>query len=207
LEKRGKDEYWTLGKLRTLGWTDALIGRFLGPPDSTRRHPLFTTRPPMQLYLKERVEACRKKRAFKAAEAETRAKQASAAKGTATRAARLRDYVEQVQIDVPVLECGELIRRAYAFYTSRKWEREWCEGQEFNAASPDADQGFLDRITVNYLRHRLNHHEVELALTNIRVGMSEARRALNTKMFAAIVAAYPRLADECRRQQEGRVVI
>jgi hypothetical protein len=49
--------YLTMTELRERGWTDAMIGEYLGEPDTTRPNPRYWNAAPMKLYLPERVEA------------------------------------------------------------------------------------------------------------------------------------------------------
>ena len=49
--------YLTMADLRERGWTDAMIGEYLGEPDATRPNPRYWNAAPMKLYLPERVEA------------------------------------------------------------------------------------------------------------------------------------------------------
>jgi hypothetical protein len=75
---------------------------------------------------------------------------------------------------------------------------------DFRAATLESDPSFLQRITVNYLRHRLSRYDSELERLFGKVGVRDAYAALNLKVYSAIADAYPELADECRRQEERK---
>ena len=49
--------YLTMADLRERGWTDAMIGEYLGEPDATRPNPRYWNAAPMKLYLPDRVKA------------------------------------------------------------------------------------------------------------------------------------------------------
>jgi hypothetical protein len=49
--------YYHAGELRERGWTEAAIRRFLPEPDRTRINMLYSSAPPVRLWLRERVEA------------------------------------------------------------------------------------------------------------------------------------------------------
>ncbi len=70
----------------------------------------------------------------------------------------------------------------------------------FPPASPASDPASLDRIRVNYLRHRLTHHDGGLRRTSGRVGASEAYVIVKRAVLAAIGEAYPCPTAECDRQ-------
>jgi hypothetical protein len=55
--KANGSDYLGHAMLRTRGWTDPLISRFLAEPDVVRVNPFYASHPPRKLYLLERVEA------------------------------------------------------------------------------------------------------------------------------------------------------
>jgi hypothetical protein len=65
----------------------------------------------------------------------------------------------------------------------------------------NSDQAFLDRITVNYIRHQLTDYEQRLGLLFGRVGTKEAYPILKEKILDAIAENYPELSNECIRQK------
>jgi hypothetical protein len=64
---------------------------------------------------------------------------------------------------------------------------------------------FLERITVNYLRHVLSSYEGEIERVYGKVGMRQANKEISRKIYAAISEAYPWLKDECGRQLERKL--
>jgi hypothetical protein len=68
-------------------------------------------------------------------------------------------------------------------------------------ASSRDDQDFLDRITVNYLRHGMTNYEDLLAATFGCVGTGDAYSIIKGRVFDAIASAYPSLGKECLRQE------
>lgn len=73
-------------------------------------------------------------------------------------------------------------------------------GHEYEPASRDSSPEFLQRITVNHLRHNLSNYEARLDALFGRVGKQEAYRILNAKIYERIAAEYPMLKEECERQ-------
>jgi len=69
----------------------------------------------------------------------------------------------------------------------------------FTPASPESDSLFLERISVNYLRHVLSNYERELARVYGRVGVKQCYIEISRKVYAAISAAYHWLKNECQR--------
>lgn len=67
-------------------------------------------------------------------------------------------------------------------------------------ASERSSPEFLERITVNYLRHELSSYENHLTRVAGQVGAEDAYWRIKEKVLDAIAGAYPHLAAECCRQ-------
>ena len=66
------------------------------------------------------------------------------------------------------------------------------------------DRGFLDRVTVNYLRHVRTNYDELLASLHGKVGIEEAKELVRERVYEAIASTYPDLAAECSRQERAR---
>ena len=64
----------------------------------------------------------------------------------------------------------------------------------------DVDEDTLNRWIVNYIRHNLVAYESSLRKIKGRVGVDEAYIDLKKSVLEEIALAYPKYADECRRQ-------
>lgn len=71
---------------------------------------------------------------------------------------------------------------------------------DYATATPESEPNFLERITVNYLRHCLTLYKKEIANIAGKVRVSEGYAEISQKVYAAIEESYPELAGECRRQ-------
>ena len=196
----------SLAGLKARGWTPALITTFLGEPDLLRDNPHYRSAAPMRLYALARVEEVEATEAYRQAVAASASRRQGARQAAQTKRAQLLKAVEQLQILVPVYAPAQLVAEACAHYNWLKEERYW---QEWSApATPQSHPDFLRRIQVNFIRHALTSYETQLEEVYGKVGVREAYRQINAKVYAAIAAAYPALADECQRQlarkrQEG----
>jgi len=82
------------------------------------------------------------------------------------------------------------VRRAtIEAYNERHWDGD--------GAAEDAPAEFLERITVNFIRHKYDRALEEVAG---RVGIASAVQAIRARIYSAIGESYPALADECSRQ-------
>ena len=103
--------------------------------------------------------------------------------------ARVSTPSQEVVVDAAI--------RAYnRFHEDLYYDR----GHEYEPASRDSSPEFLQRITVNHLRHNLSNYEARLDALFGRVGKQEAYRILNAKIYERIAAEYPMLKEECERQ-------
>ena len=200
-----KDAHFTVADLRARGWTDKLIKDLLDTPDATRKNPRFSSAAPMRLYLKTRALAVEDSESWVALCQKASAWRDAAGRATQTKKDQLLAYVNGLSVHVPVIPLSEATATACENFNDFKEQMAFERGDyEFRGATKDSDPLFLQRITVNYLRHRLSRYERELERLFGKVGVREAYRTLNTKVYAAIAAAYPELADECRRQEERK---
>jgi hypothetical protein len=179
------------------------VQALLGEPDLVRANPHYRSAAPMRLYAIERVEQVEASDAYLQAVAHNATRREGARQAVQTKRQTLLEAVEALQIRVPVVEQAAVVERACQHYNWRQAAREWEDWEE--PATPDSSPMFLDRITVNYLRHVLTTYERELEQVWGKVGVREAYHQINAKVYAAIAHAYPCLAEECQRQLARKV--
>jgi len=184
--------------LKARGWTDALVTRFLGEPDELVPNPHYKSAAPMRLYYLDRVVIAETTDDFKAAQVKAKARSDTGkAVADAKRVETMRQ-IDAFEFKVPLLEKEALIDRACHHY-NRLWRD---RGEYDKAASPASDPTFLERITVNYLRHACSKYERQLERQFGKIGADDARLAVKKKVLATIAEQYPDLATECHRQAE-----
>lgn len=122
-------------------------------------------------------------------------KSESARKSAEEKKRNLLDKLADLKVSIPKLTARDLIKKACQHYNHLASERE-----KDSSADPQSDKAFLDRITVNYLRHEMSTYEASLDLVYGKVGCNEARSKIRQKVYDAIAETYPELAPECKRQ-------
>lgn len=189
------------------GWTPSLITRLLEEPDQLGKNPHYRSGPPTKLYLRLRVEAAELLPEFKAAQSGRESRQASAARAVQTKTERILAEIEALNIRLPTLGETELIAKAVRNRNAAI--PEWKIGEvEFADVSdiqpwPEHDS-FRDRICVNFLRHGATRYDRVLRAIRGKVARDEAHRLLSKKIFDAIAASYPKLANEANRQYAAK---
>lgn len=192
------ESLFSLSDMKARGWTDGLIRMLLGEPDRLKRNPVFSSKAPMKLYSPQRVLLLEQSTEFQDVMKGAAKRQEAARRAVDTKRAKVRSDLSRVTIRVPRLRRDRLTARACWHYNCRASER----GDFAADANPRCDQDFLDRITVNYLRHCLTDYERELARFVGRIGRVEAYREIKCKVLDAIAGEYPWLATECERQKQ-----
>jgi hypothetical protein len=155
-EQRSDDNLMTVPTLKARGWTETLIRDYLGAPDSSCLNPYYRSAAPMRLYARARVEAVEASPAWSTLQEQVARRKAAAAKAVETKTQRLWDDLLELEITVPVMPLAELTEQACVHYHDQQSVRERWDAQE---ATPASNPSFLERISVNYLRHRLSSYE------------------------------------------------
>jgi len=193
------EKYFPKSSLKDRGWTEAGIKRFLGAPDKTKANPMYRSAgAPMQLFLRSRVEEIESSAAWIDWETKSKKRSATVASAAEVRRAKTIAYVESLQIVVPKMSPDRLVETAVSHYNSL-----WSDRGREKCASSNSDSDFLNRISVNYLRHELSCYEQELSRIFGQTGADEARLLLRENILDAIGRVYPHLAGECNRQFEA----
>ncbi|HZU01314.1 MAG TPA: hypothetical protein VFA10_16715 [Ktedonobacteraceae bacterium] len=190
--------------LKERGWTEALIKRFLGEPDATKPNPHYKKAAPMQLYTLARVEEAEKDEAWQQAKLQA-SKRGEASKSVAARkAAVLIEQAQHMQITVTRLPREVVIKRAIASYNAWNQERAWRSFEAWEPATEASDPDFLERITVNYIRHHLTSYDAHLEQLAGQIGVHQAGQVIRRRIYNEIAKEYPEYAVECQRQMQVR---
>jgi len=180
--------------LERAGWTATLVSRLLGEPD--QRKKVFGRSAPLALYAVARIEQAEAGSEFAQAQAPIAKRKTAAAKAVATKTAKLMAAIEAMPITVEQIGLAEAQRQAIDSYNMRS------RGESF--ASNADDSAFLERITVNFIRHELTEYEVALWEVAGKAGIARAVAEIRRRVYSAIAQAYPSLSAECERQIKAR---
>jgi hypothetical protein len=185
------NQYITKTELKKRGWTDRAIDIYLSDSDKVVRNKRYVNAPPMHLYLKSRVEGLESCPEYLRYLSQHTTKRIGAQKGVSTKKDRL---IKEVQSWAILLKP----ERAHTITQSALLEYNRYHPDE--PASHNNSIAFLNRITVNYLRHKLTNYDEKLNALFGKVGKDEAYQLLNQMIYKKISEQYPELATECKRQ-------
>ncbi len=180
--------------LERAGWTATLVSRLLGEPD--QRKKVFGRTNPLALYALARIEQAEATADFAQAQAGIAKRKIAAAKAVATKTANLMAAIDAMPITVERLGLTNIKRQAIDSYNRRS--------RGDSLATNSDDPAFLDRITLNFIRHELTEYDLALLEVARKTGVALAVTRIRRRVYSAIAQAYPSLSDECERQVEER---
>lgn len=192
---------WTVAHLQGCrGWTASLIKRFLGPPDLLKRSPWNRgAGPGLRLYAPERVRAMENTPAFRLALSKAKRRRQAGQTAAATRRANLRRRADAMAVEVVVLDHAELQRRAIFWHNSR--QTRLARGRrphEPLLVTPETSPLELGPIMVRYAAGALASYDRALPIAARRAGAGDVVEAVDRKIRAAVIAAYPDLGGDGR---------
>lgn len=197
-DKLNNNNLITKTGLKERGWTESLIKRFFPVPTKEAPNPYYrSVGAPMKLYDIDKVNSIESSRNFIEAKTVTEKRIVAGIKSAEKRRKSAIEWAKTLpNPDIPVYSRGKLYMLACQHYSdlwlSRGSIDKWADTRQ----STD----FLNRISVNYLRHVQSPYEGRLIATRGMVGASEARQIIRDRILSIIATKYPWLADECNRQ-------
>ena len=197
-----EQELFTQSDILNMGWTKALINKFL-PDPILKQNPMYKSATPMKLWPKDTVLQTMDTPEFKDAAEKAAQRQSAARKAVDTKMENTmndtEDFVRSVKIKV--IDNEKLIRKArdnaFQLYKQRH-NNEFTSGKYF---FQEADKQTIDRWVVNYIRHNLTEYDAKLFLNRGKVGRIDAAFLLKNLILDRIAEFYPDYKDECIRQK------
>lgn len=194
-------KYLTSRDLRARGWTIGLIKKYLPNPckkQTFRWGERF-------FYSEKRVLHIESQEYFARAQKKAAQKSLSASERIAVRRAQRLNFLEnEMPVRVTVLPLDEVVRDAIDSYNVFHAYKSQFRDYDFLPASQSSSKSFLDRITVNYIRHNLTKYEAMLFNNCGKLARAETEPIIRRRVFRAVADAYPDLRNECFEQMKRR---
>ena len=192
-----KEEFITASGLKERGWTKKLIDTFLQYPDKIETNPVYKSAKPMKLYSLDRVKKAERRKKFKEEFEKAKKRKASARKGVETRVSNLLDWIDSIEIKIPLIDQDKLIDIACKSYN--EWQEYKAELRDYECdykcAAKDSDPEFIARICRNYLRHQCTSYERQLHKMYGKAGVQEGHDILQNRINDRINSMYPFIGD------------
>jgi len=197
-------EYKCKTDLLKSGWSSSMIEKLYGKPDKTKRNSFYYNGPPISLYLITKIEMIEKTEEYKLLK-EKFDKRSSKIKLSIDK--QKKDFLNQISNNITIESIEEQIKNSYSYKHSyvvndaiESYNNFHSYFDDFEIVSINSDKDFLERITVNYIRHNLTNYEDELLKTFNKFGKHEVINLIKYNVLIAISNVYPHLKDECKRQ-------
>jgi len=193
-----KIEYFTKTQLKERGWTEGSIKKFMPSPSVTKTNPRFSGGHPMKLYCVEQVNNIELSTSFQQWYQKTivsRRKKSNAATKTVKnkKDTIIREF-NSINITLKKISYEEVIRRA---------KNNYCEYNNIpNSYLNEADDNFIHRISVNWLRHSVSNYDYNVGNLSGRIGKQEAYAIIKNRILDLIAEKYPILENEALRQKK-----
>lgn len=193
-----KIERFTKTQLKERGWTDSSIKKFLGECNYSYPSP-YTKKINVQLWNCDRVEEVEESEEFKQWHEKSKVKREKLSQSQSNvmeaKRSELREYINNLEVDVPVIPFEKLVMWACQHYNDRKEDSalsrsEYIPIPKDQLASLKSDPSFLYRICKNFIRHQMTDYEKELAGFFGKVGKQEGYELLKEKIMNEIDAKY-----------------
>lgn len=188
-----------MGKMHTLKWYKENFGvspLALGLPFVEKKNPYYASSPMMKLWDEDVVLPYRSQTGID----KHKARREAAKKAAEIKKAKLMVELQTWKIYIKSKPLSVVRNNAIREYNEFHQSLDWID--YFKPASLDSDREFLDRITVNHIRHQLSNYERRLEQLFGKVGVREAYPVLKVKILDAIASSYPELSGECKRQSQ-----
>jgi len=197
-DKLNNNNLITKTGLKERGWTESLIKRFFPVPTKEAPNPYYrSVGAPMKLYDLDKVGSIESSPNFVQAKIVAEKRKDAGIKSAEKKRKTTIKWAETLpNPDIPVYSKKKLYKLACQHYNDL-WLLRGCIDKR---ADVRQSTDFLNRISVNYLRHALSPYEERLIATRGMVGASEARQIIRERILATIAVKYPCLSNECERQ-------
>ena len=177
------------------GWSEKAIETLLGQCDEEKCNPHYQCAPPMKLYLMDRILKAELSAEFIRFK-EAKDKRSVSSKRVA--AARREALINEIRVKPITIPRITGYRKVACQHYNELWS---SRGRGDKSASTSDTAEFINRISVNYLRHVVSSYEEELMSVYRKTGACDARIVIRNAVLDAIARTYPELSCECDRQK------
>lgn len=196
--KKGK--YLSQREVMERGWTKAMITKLLGDPDQLKANPMYKAAAPMRLYSVKRVIKTEGGQEYTTLRAKADKRRDAMRPSIEQRRSDTLAEVKNVHVRIKKLSLEHYQREAVESYNELHDPFDPVDLKDVKERNPD----FLDRITVNHIRHNRTCYDEKLVEQAGKIGVNAAQEIVRAKVYKAIMDTYPQLTEECQRQLDDR---
>ncbi len=191
-------KYITQTAVIEMGFTRSMIDKLL-PPPIEKRNPMYRSAAPMKLFDESVVKAIMKTEEYKKEYEKSQRRRKAAAKAVETKKENTIKTMESLSdaITVEKIDDRLLVKYAIANHKDFNFSRhiDCCFDYDYS------DAAFLNRIVVNFIRHRLTTYDFDLYELQGKVGKNEGYALFKNAVLDKIAEVYPQYKEECANQR------
>lgn len=197
MDIKGNDTL-TQSDILELGWTKSMIGKYL-PDPTLKPNPRYKKAAPMKLWNRQDVLDAMASEVFKAAMEKASKRKATAEKACATKTKKTVEEMTAVGngLKIKIIPDDDLRQRTLR--AKQNWAIEHGNFESIPCASEITPET-MERWIVNYIRHNLVKYDTALERLYGKCGRYDAYPEFKRIVLEKIAAAYPKYAEECKRQ-------
>ena len=175
------------------GWTKTVIKKLNFQPDVLKNHYLYGKHCNIKLFSIKKVEEKERSKEFIELMYGVQKRKARAQRGVQTKVKNILQKIISLPITVKRVE--NVTNLALTSYN------DWNAQRMYSYVTfASASQAFLDRISVNYIRHNLTKYGENIEELCGKVGRLNVYDVERFLVLSEIASVYPEFAAECRRQ-------
>ena len=194
-EKLSRNDYILQSNLlQREGWSKTVLQKLNVEPDLVKRNPMRRSQN-MYLFKISKIEEIEKTPEFLNLKDIVQKRKTAARKAVETKTKNIVNQVQSFPVHVERIE--NVVDEAIESYND--WNS-WKEDFEGFVSKKNSSKEFLDRITVNFIRHELTSYDEDLDKIHGKVGVRKAYGIEREKIFEEIAKVYPEFKEECNRQ-------
>lgn len=204
--KAKSEVYLNISKLKERGWTETMIKKLLLNPDKEVSNPIFKSASTMKLYSIAKVETAELTESFIKYKSQAEKRSKTMKKVSDAKKYKLLEEINSMKYVVNIIPMESLMEKAIENYNDfHFYKAVQFENIDFLPVDKNADQKFINRIMVNYVRHNLTEYDTRLEEVAGRIGVHEGVIKIKCKILEEISKAYPELKKECSNQIERAI--
>ncbi|MCL5803437.1 MAG: hypothetical protein M1529_06425 [Candidatus Thermoplasmatota archaeon] len=202
-EKYGdKNEFFNKSKLKERGWTETMIKKFLRYPDQEVSNPIYKSASSMKLYSIKRIEKAEQSEDFIIYKKKAEKRSRTMKDITTSKKEKLLEKIDLMEFKIKIISMDSLLNNAIRNYNDFHESKSIEFGKyDFIPVTNNSEEKFLERIMVNYVRHRLTTYDRQLEMLAGKIGVREAVLKIKCRIFDEISKSYPELKSECDKQK------
>ena len=205
-EYKEKEEFLNKSKLKERGWTESMLKKILEQPDREIPNPIYKSASPVMLYSMARIKKAELSEDFQIYKTKAEKRSRTMKEISTSKKEKLLSQIDLMEFKIRVISMDALLNNAIRNYNDFHESKSMEFGKyDFIPVAKNSERKFLERIMVNYVRHKLTRYDSHLEILARKIGVHEAVLKIKCRILDEISKSYPELESECNNQKQKAV--